>query len=153
MPSFAVPACRRRGPGIRLLPIILFISLLATSAAPRLTPLFFAVISVSLIGAAIRQGTRWPELLPRTPALAACLLLAAYVFLNATWSADRSAGLSKPGTSRSSPLRRAIGHMPARCAFGFLSARPQTSARSTRSAASCDGRFGARPILTRSAQA
>ena len=33
--------------------------------------------------------------LPRTPALAACLFLAAYVFLNATWSADRPAGFGR----------------------------------------------------------
>ena len=34
-------------------------------------------------------------MLPRQPALAACLLFAAYVFLNATWSVDPLAGLGK----------------------------------------------------------
>ena len=70
-----------------LLPVVFCISPLATSAAPRLTPFFFAIVSIALIGAALRRGIQWRELLPRGPALAACLLLAAYVFLNATWSA------------------------------------------------------------------
>ena len=34
-------------------------------------------------------------MLPRQPALAACLLLAAYVFLNATWAVDPLAGIGK----------------------------------------------------------
>jgi hypothetical protein len=63
--------------------------------APRLTPFFFAVIGIALIGAALRRGTDWRQLLPRRHALAVCLLLAAYVFLNATWSADRADGFGK----------------------------------------------------------
>jgi hypothetical protein len=95
MSSLADAASRRAGQDNFLLPIIFFISPLATSMAPRLTPFFFATIGIALIGAAVRRGLQWRELLSRQPALAACLLLAAYVFLNATWSADRPAGFGK----------------------------------------------------------
>jgi hypothetical protein len=95
MSSFAGDASRRTDHGNPLFPVIFFLSPLATSAAPRLTPFFFAILATGLIGAGLRRGMRWRELLPRTPALTACLLLAAYVFLNATWSADRSAGFGK----------------------------------------------------------
>jgi hypothetical protein len=63
--------------------------------APRLTPFFFALLSIVLIGAALRQGTPWRALLPRQPALLACLVLAAYLFVNATWSLDRPEAFAK----------------------------------------------------------
>lgn len=78
-----------------LLSIVLFLSPAATSVAPRLTPFFFALVSIVLIGAALRQGTPWRALLPRQPALLACLVLAAYLFLNATWSLDRPEAFAK----------------------------------------------------------
>jgi len=95
MSSLAGALSRRARADNPLLPIIFFISPLATSVAPRLTPLFLAIVGITLIGAALRRGTQWQELLPRRLALAACLLLAAYVFLNATWSADRADGFGK----------------------------------------------------------
>jgi O-antigen ligase len=95
MSSFAADATRRNDHGNPLLLAIVFLTPLATSAAPRLTPFFFAILAIGLIGAGLRRGLRWQELLPRNPALAACLLLAVYLFLNATWSADRSAGFGK----------------------------------------------------------
>ena len=78
-----------------LLPVVLFISPLATTAAPQLTPFFFALIGISLIGAAMQRGAGWRDLLPRSPALSTFLLLSAYVLINATWSADPSDGLGK----------------------------------------------------------
>src|SRR4029077_5418519 len=78
-----------------LLPVVLFLSPLATSIAPRLTPFFAAVVGLTLIGSALRGGMQWRELLPRQTALAACLVFAAYVFINATWSVDPLAGLGK----------------------------------------------------------
>ncbi len=78
-----------------LLPIVFFMSPLATSAAPRLTPFFVAIVGIALIGSALRRGMQWRELLPRNAALMACLLFAAYVFLNATWSVDPLAGIGK----------------------------------------------------------
>jgi hypothetical protein len=92
---YAGTASRRAGPDNPLLPIIFFISPLATSVAPRITPFFFAIIGIALIGAAVRRGWQWQEPLPRRPALAISLLLAAYVFLDATWSADPADGFSK----------------------------------------------------------
>ena len=80
---YAGTASRRAGPDNPLLPIIFFISPLATSVAPRITPFFFAIIGIALIGAAVRRGWQWQEPLPRRPALAISLLLAAY---HATWS-------------------------------------------------------------------
>lgn len=86
------------GSTIRLLPAVFFLSPLATSVAPRLTPFFFALVGIVLIGAAVRRGVGWRQLLPRGQALhvlAVWLLLAAYVFLNATWSAERVDGFGK----------------------------------------------------------
>jgi O-antigen ligase len=94
MPSLA-GASRRVVRDNLLLPIAFFTSPLATSIAPRLTPFFVAIVGIALIGAALRRGMHWRELLPYQPALAACLVFAAYVFLNATWSADRPAGFGK----------------------------------------------------------
>jgi hypothetical protein len=78
-----------------LLPIVFFMSPLATSVAPRLTPFFVAITGMALIGSAPLSGIQWRRLLPRQPALAACLVFAVYVFLNATWSVDSLAGLGK----------------------------------------------------------
>jgi O-antigen ligase len=93
--SLAIDHGRRSDHGNRLLSTIFFLSPLATSAVPRLTPVFFAILAISLIGAALRRGLPWRDLVPRNAALAACLLLAVYVVINATWSPDRSGGLGK----------------------------------------------------------
>ena len=77
------------------LPTIFFLAPLATSIAPRLTPFAVAVVSLSLVGSALRGGMQWRELLPRQVALAAWLIFAAYVLLNATWAADPTAGVGK----------------------------------------------------------
>ena len=82
----------------RLLSTIFFVSPLATSVAPRLTPLFFALVSIALISTALRSEIGWRQLLPRgqaLQALAVWLLLAAYVCLNATWSVERVDGFGK----------------------------------------------------------
>ena len=78
-----------------ILPLVFFLSPLATSVAPRLTPFFVAIIGMTLIGSALRGGVLWRELLPRNAAFGACLLFAAYVLLNAAWSLDPVAGLGK----------------------------------------------------------
>ena len=96
MPSLAGTA---RGRVVRdnpILPIAFFVGPLATSVVPRLTPWFMAIVGIALIGAVLRRGLlHWRELLPYQPALAACLVFAAYVFLNATWSVDPLDGLGK----------------------------------------------------------
>ena len=78
-----------------LLPLVFFISPLATSVAPRLTPFFVAILGISLIVAAMRRGMAWRGFLTRSVALTACLAFAAYVLINATWSADPLAGVGK----------------------------------------------------------
>jgi O-antigen ligase len=91
-------AATRAGPSNPLLLAVFFFSPLATSVAPRLTPFFFALVSIALIGAALRRGIGWRQLLPRghaLQALAVWLLLAAYVGLNATWSVERIDGFGK----------------------------------------------------------
>jgi len=96
MPSLAGAARGKDiGRDTLFLPIIFFISPLATGVAPRLTPFFVAIVGFSLIAAALRGGLPWRELLPPRAALAACLLFAAYVFLNAAWSVDLLAGIGK----------------------------------------------------------
>ena len=78
-----------------LLQAVLCVGPLATSAIPLLTPVFFVCLCILLIGTARRRGAQWRDLWPRTPAIAACLMLAIYVFLNATWSADPITGARK----------------------------------------------------------
>jgi hypothetical protein len=95
MSAVADPAGRHTDKGNFLLSSLLFISPLVTCAVPRLTPVFFAILGTALVGAALRRGTPWRQLLPPTPALSACLVLVLYVFLNATWAADRGAAFGK----------------------------------------------------------
>ena len=81
--------------GGRLIQAVFFLSPLATAVAPRLVTSFIAIVGFTLIGTALRRGILWRELLPRSRALAACLLFAAYVLLSAAWSADPLAGGGK----------------------------------------------------------
>jgi hypothetical protein len=78
-----------------LLPALLFVTPLATSLAFRLAPFLLAMIVVVSIAAALRSGVHWRELLPRRPALTACLLFGGYVLVNAAWSADLATGFGK----------------------------------------------------------
>lgn len=78
-----------------IVPLVFFLSPLATSVVPRLTPFFVAITGLALIIPAMRRGIHWRELLPWQPALATCLLFAAYVLLNAAWSVDPLAGWHK----------------------------------------------------------
>ena len=81
--------------GNSLIPAVFFLSPLATSVAPRLTPFFIAIVGFTLIGRALLRGMPWRKLLPRRLTLAACLLFAAFVLLSAAWSADPLAGVGK----------------------------------------------------------
>src|SRR6476469_118608 len=88
----ALPISNR---GSALLQTVLFVGPVATSASPPLASFFFASLSILLVGMAWWRGMRWRDLLPPTPAISVALLLAAYVFVNATWSADPTMGLRK----------------------------------------------------------
>ena len=85
------------GPGREsfLVPTVFFLSALATSLAPRISPAFIAIIGSTLVVAALRRGLQWRELMPSHPALAACLLFISYVLLSVAWSADPLAGAGK----------------------------------------------------------
>ena len=95
MPVVAGSAGPRHAKSSLLLTIVFFLSPLVTCAAPRLAPFSFAIVGLALIGTALLGGTGWRDLLPRTPALVAWLVLVAYVFLNASWAAERGAALGK----------------------------------------------------------
>ena len=95
MSAVADPSGRDPDKGNLLLSSLLFASPLVTCGVPRLTPFLFAVLGIALVGAALRRGTPWRQLLPPTPAFWACLALVLYVFLNATWAADRGAAFGK----------------------------------------------------------
>jgi O-antigen ligase len=81
--------------GGTLLQSAFLIGPLAMSAIPLLTPIFFGGFCVALVGTARCRGAQWRDLLYPTLALVACLVLAAYVLLNATWSADPTTSLRK----------------------------------------------------------
>jgi O-antigen ligase len=78
-----------------LLQTVLLVGPLVTSAIPLFAPIFFAILTSLLIWTGLRRGAQWRDLLPCSPAGAVCLFLAAYVFVNATWSADTATGLRK----------------------------------------------------------
>jgi len=82
-------------PGGTLLQTVLLVCPLVTSAIPLFAPIFFAILSSLLIWGALRRGTQWRDLLPCSLAGAVCLLLGAYVLVNATWSADPETGMRK----------------------------------------------------------
>ena len=67
-----------------LLKTVSLVCPLAMSADQFLAPFFFAILSIVMIGTAWSRGTRWRDLLPLNPAIAVCLLLGAYLFVNAT---------------------------------------------------------------------
>ena len=75
-----------------LIPALFFLTPVVTTAVPRVTWLFFPLIAFSLILAGVRRGGEWQQLIQPNPALIACLLVAGYVLLNASWAAD-------PGTA------------------------------------------------------
>jgi O-antigen ligase len=81
--------------GAPLITALFFTAPLVTSASPRTSPFFLAVIGVALILAAVRRGARWRDLLQPNAALIALLAVAAYTCLSAAWAADAEGALSK----------------------------------------------------------
>jgi hypothetical protein len=72
-------------------PVLFFLSAVVTSVAPRLTWLFLPLIAIALSLPALRRLGGWRQLIQPNPAFIALLLVALYIFLNATWAADPSA--------------------------------------------------------------
>ncbi|MGV1014276.1 MAG: O-antigen ligase family protein [Methyloceanibacter sp.] len=78
-----------------VLPLLFFLAPLVTSVLPRLTPLFLVFIGLTLVLPSLRGGLRLKQLIAPSAALAACLVLSLYVFVNALWAADQGNALSK----------------------------------------------------------
>jgi hypothetical protein len=81
--------------GSALISTLFFIIPVVTTAVPRVTWLFFPLIAFSLIVAAIRRGGQWQQLIQPNSALIACLLVAGYILLNASWAADSGTAFGK----------------------------------------------------------
>jgi hypothetical protein len=78
-----------------ILPGLFFAVPLVTCAIPRLTPAFLGVLGLVLIAAALRRGADWRTLVQPNAAFSACLVLSAYLFLNAIWAVDHGSALAK----------------------------------------------------------
>ncbi len=82
-----------------LFAVLFFLAPLITAIVPRLTPAMLALVAITIIVAAFRQraenGVRWKELLTPSAAFLACLAFSLYVFLNASWAWNPSAGFAK----------------------------------------------------------
>ena len=79
----------------QLAAIAFFFAPLGTAIAPHLTMVFLPLLVVVLILAAMWHGSCWKDSISKSAALAACLALSLYTFLNATWSWDPVVGLAK----------------------------------------------------------
>lgn len=78
---------------VSITPILFFLSAVVTSAAPRVTWLFLPLIAIALSPPVLRRPSGLRQLIQPNAALIAFLLVALYIFLNATWAADPSAAL------------------------------------------------------------
>lgn len=126
----AVEKNERRGPGLhRALPALFFLTPVIAGIAPRLTPVLLSLLGIALIATAIRRGTTLRVLLQLDGAVAACLVLSAYLLVNALLAIDQDEALGKAGIFLGVILvafasARAIPALSAselrRCALGFV---------------------------------
>ncbi|PWT84709.1 MAG: hypothetical protein C5B58_04295 [Acidobacteria bacterium] len=77
-----------------LISVLFFLSPIITSAIPKVTWLFFPLIALVLISAAVSRH-RGQQQTPWNAALIACSLVAVYIFVNASWAADPETTLIK----------------------------------------------------------
>ena len=92
----AVETKERRSLGLdRALPALFFATPFITGIAPRLSPVFLGLLGIVLVATAIRRGTALRALLQFEAVLAACLVLSAYLFVNALFAVDRDEALGK----------------------------------------------------------
>lgn len=83
------PGCLKSGgPDKRLLivPALFLLSPLLTSAIPRLTWLFLALIAIATCARALRRHIEWRQLVPLNVVTVSAFLVAFYVSLNAIWT-------------------------------------------------------------------
>jgi len=75
--------------------VLFFLSPVITSAIPKVTWLFFPLTALVLISAAVSRCREWRQLMQPNAALIACSLVAAYIFINASWAAAPDTALIK----------------------------------------------------------
>jgi O-antigen ligase len=111
-----------------LAPLFFFTPVIA-GIAPRLSPLMLGLLAIALIATAIRRGLTLRDLLQFDAAFGACLVLSAYLFVNAFLAVDQDEALGKTGLFLGVILvafasTRAIPVLSAnelrRCALGFV---------------------------------
>lgn len=90
-----VAVTKNRSETRTLVPLLFFVAPLVASGAPRLTWLFLPLIAGMLVVAELRRGAEWRQFLQPDGALIALILVALYVFLNASWAANHAAALGK----------------------------------------------------------
>lgn len=126
----AVEQNERRGLGLHKgLPALFFLTPVVAGIAPRLTPVLLGLLGITLIATAIRRGTTLRALIQLDAALAICLILSAYLFVNALLAIDQDEALGKAGIFLGVIVVafdsvRAIPALSAselrRCALGFV---------------------------------
>src|SRR5665811_2573328 len=88
-----------------LFTVLFFLAPLITAIVPRLSPAFLALIALTVIVAALRQGLRWRELLEPSAAFLGCFAFSIYVYVNASWAWNTSAGFALSLIHISEPTR------------------------------------------------
>jgi hypothetical protein len=126
----AVEQKKRRTLGLyRALPALCFLTPVIAGITPRLSPLMLGLLAIALIATAIRRGVTLRALLQLDAALSACLVLSAYLFVNAILAVDQDEALGKTGVFLGVIVvafasTRAIPALSAselrRCALGFV---------------------------------
>ncbi len=84
-----------RKPKSGLFTSLFFLAPLITAIVPRLSPALLTLIALTVIVAALRQGLRWRELLEPSAAFLGCFAFSIYVYVNASWAWNTSAGFAK----------------------------------------------------------
>ena len=79
----------------KVIPVLLFISPIVTTAIPRITWLFFPLIALVFILSVAGRTGDWQTLTKPNPTLIACLLISGYGLLSASWAADGGAAVEK----------------------------------------------------------
>jgi hypothetical protein len=110
-------------------PALCFLTPAIAGIVPRLSPFLLGLLAIALIATAIRRGVTLRALLQFDAALSACLVLSAYLFVNAVLAVDREEAVAKAGLFLGVVLvtfasTRAIPVLSAselrRCALGFV---------------------------------
>ena len=75
--------------------ILFFLSPSVTTAIPRLTWLFIPLVGLAFVIPVFRRSNEWRALSERNSTAIACLLVPAYIFVNALWAADQRTAVVK----------------------------------------------------------